>query len=305
MSLPSFAQLFARADQLQPRVPVVAAGGADPTVLEALSQAATRGWVQPIVTGDQPEIARTAASVGVSLESFRVISAAEPAAAAVAEIRASRARYLMKGQLPTPDLMKAVLSAESGLRQPDRVVAQVVLMEIRRDQRSFLMTDTGITIAPNLQKKTDLLRGLIEVASRLTADRQGFQPRIALMSATEKVNPQIPDTLDAEQLTQLAAAGEFGPAIVQGPLSFDLAYAADAGEKKRLDGGVIGQADAMLFPDLLSANLTVKAIMYTADCQFGGLLMGTSAPVVFMSRADTTATRLNSLALTLAANDFR
>jgi phosphotransacetylase len=55
----------------------------------------------------------------------------------------------------------------------------------------------------------------------------------------------------------------------------------------------------MLFPDLLSANLTVKGIMYTADCRFGGILRGTSAPVVFMSRADTTQTRINSLALAL------
>jgi phosphotransacetylase len=82
-------------------------------------------------------------------------------------------------------------------------------------------------------------------------------------------------------------------------LSFDLAYATDAGEKKRIEGSVVGAADAMLFPDLLSANLTVKAIMYTADCRFGGVLCGTACPVVFMSRADTTTTRMNSVALAL------
>jgi phosphotransacetylase len=86
---------------------------------------------------------------------------------------------------------------------------------------------------------------------------------------------------------------------VQGPLSFDLAYAVDAGDKKRIGGDVVGAADVMLFPDLLSANLTVKAIMYTADCRYGGVLCGATCPVVFMSRADTTATRLNSLALAL------
>jgi phosphate butyryltransferase len=59
----------------------------------------------------------------------------------------------------------------------------------------------------------------------------------------------------------------------------------------------------MIFPNLLAANLTVKAMMYTADCRFGGVLGGVSAPVVFMSRADTTETRLNSLALTLALLD--
>jgi phosphate butyryltransferase len=68
-------------------------------------------------------------------------------------------------------------------------------------------------------------------------------------------------------------------------------------------GTVVGAADVMLFPNLVSANLTVKAIMYTAECRFGGMLMGTSAPVVFMSRADSTETRLNSLALTLRLLD--
>ena len=83
---------------------------------------------------------------------------------------------------------------------------------------------------------------------------------------------------------------------MRGPLSFDLAYAATAGERKGVAGPVAGAADVMLFPDLTSANLTVKAIMYTSDCRFGGVLCGAACPVVFMSRADNTETRLRSLA---------
>ena len=96
-------------------------------------------------------------------------------------------------------------------------------------------------------------------------------------------------------------SGVFGACKARGPLSFDLAYADEAGQKKKIEGDVVGAADVLVFPNLLSANLTVKAIMYTADCRFGGLLCGTAAPVVFMSRADSTATRMNSLALTLTA----
>ena len=93
--------------------------------------------------------------------------------------------------------------------------------------------------------------------------------------------------------------------VVQGPLSFDLAYAADAADRKRILGPVTGSADVMLFSDLPSANLTVKAIMYTADCRFGGVLCGAACPVVFMSRADSTTTRLNSLALALRLTERR
>ncbi|MGE5192875.1 MAG: phosphate acyltransferase, partial [Deltaproteobacteria bacterium] len=124
-------------------------------------------------------------------------------------------------------------------------------------------------------------------------------PRVALVAATEKVTPAMPDTLESAELVRRHAAGDFAGAVVQGPLSFDLAYSADAGDKKKIGGGVVGEADAMLFPNLVAANLTVKAIMYTAKCRFGGILCGVECPVVFMSRADSVETRLNSLALAI------
>jgi phosphotransacetylase len=204
----------------------------------------------------------------------------------------------MKGQIATPALMKAVLSRDDGLRTA-RSICQVVLMEVPRDRRRFLLSDTGITIRPSLDQKADILQSLVEVATVLREPGSADPPRVAVMAATEKASDAMPETLDAAELTRRNRAGEFPNCVVQGPLSFDLAYTSEAGEKKRIDGAVVGAADAMLFPDLLSANLTVKAIMYTADCRFGGVLCGTACPVVFMSRADATATRLNSLALTL------
>ena len=98
------------------------------------------------------------------------------------------------------------------------------------------------------------------------------------MAATETVKPAMPETVEAAELVRRNRQGEFGDCVIEGPLSFDLAYAADAGAKKRIEGSVVGAADVMIFPNLLSANLTVKAIMYTADCRFGGVLRGTSAP---------------------------
>lgn len=298
MPLVGFDELYQFADNLPAPVAVVAAGGADPTVLEALSLAQRRGWVSPILTGRLTEIQQLAGDLQIDLAGFRVIDADDPAGAAVAEIKAGRAQTLMKGQIATPSLMKAVLARDTGLRT-DRCICQVVLMEIGRDRRRFLLSDTGITIQPTLDQKADILRSMVSMASVLQTSDSLALPRVACMAATEKASEAMPDTLDAAELTRRNAAGEFPDCLVQGPLSFDLAYAQDAGEKKKIDGGVVGSADAMLFPDLLSANLTVKAIMYTADCRFGGVLCGTLCPVVFMSRADTTTTRLNSLALTL------
>ena len=172
-------------------------------------------------------------------------------------------------------------------------------MDIPRDSRRFILSDTGITPQPTLEQKSDILRSMVEVAIALKEGGSIDLPRLAVMSATEKPTESMPDTLEAAELARRNQENESKDCIVQGPLSFDLAYATDAAEKKRIEGSVVGAADGMLFPNLLSANLTVKAIMYTADCRFGGVLCGAACPVVFMSRADSTETRLNSLALTL------
>ena len=141
MALVGFDDLFQLADSLPAPVPIVAAGGADPTVLDALSQAQQRGWVVPVLTGARREIEKLAADLRIDLAGFRIVNAEglanhpaenpaeNPANAAVAEVRAGRARALMKGQIATPALMKAVLARDSGLRT-NRSICQVVLMEI-------------------------------------------------------------------------------------------------------------------------------------------------------------------------------
>jgi phosphotransacetylase len=109
----------------------------------------------------------------------------------------------------------------------------------------------------------------------------------------------MPETLDAAELERRQRAGELSGCLVRGPLSFDLAFDVEAAGRKQRHDPAFGMADVLLFPNLLAANLTVKAIMYTAACRFGGVLCGAACPVAFMSRSDTTAMRLNSLALAL------
>lgn len=295
MALPGFEELHRRATTAARRVGVAAAGGADGTVLQALSRAAWQGWIRPLVSGDPGAIEATARDEGIDLEGFEIIPGDDAAVAAVEAVSSGRASLLMKGQIDTPALVRALLDPRHGLRR-GRTICQVVLMEIVDQQRRFLLADTGVTIQPTLEQKVQIVRNTVAVAQALGV----AEPRVALVAATEKLNPAMPETVEITELSQRGVAGEFDPARVQGPLSFDLAYASDAGDKKRIGGEVVGAADALVFPNLLSANLTVKGIMYTAQCRFGGVLAGAGCPVVFMSRADTTETRLNSLAMALA-----
>jgi phosphotransacetylase len=294
MPLVSFEALFRAADSRRPMTPVAVAGGADATVLQALRIARDRGWIAPQVVGAEAEVRRVARDCGVELGGFTLVDAAEAAGAAVALVRTGQARLLMKGQISTPALMKAVLDPAAGLRT-DRVICQVVLLELIPTDRRFLLADTGICIQPTPAQKGDILQSAVALAHALGASC----PRVACLAATETIAASMPETFDAAELERRQRAGELSGCIVRGPLSFDMAFDVEAAVKKQRHDSAFGVADVLLFPNLLAANLTVKAIMYTAACRFGGVLCGAACPVVFMSRADTTATRLNSLALAL------
>jgi phosphate butyryltransferase len=296
MSLPTFEKLHAGADASAAPVRLVAIGGEEVTVLEALSAARFRGWVEPIVTGDEAVIRRVAREAAIEIDGIRIVDTDEPARSAVEEIRGGRAEVLMKGRVATPDLMRAVLDRDSGLRT-GRTIAQVVLMELPGLDRRFLLADTGVTVRPTIDQRAEIVESTAAIARALGVDR----PRIALMAATEKPTEAMPDSMEAAELSRRhREEGAFPDCVVEGPLSFDLAFTPEAGERKGVAGEVPGAADATVFPDLVSANLVVKALMSLADCRFGGLLAGVACPVVFMSRADSTATRLNSLAYALA-----
>jgi phosphotransacetylase len=247
--------------------------------------------------GVEAEVRRVAHDCGVALDGFTLVDAAEVAGATVTLVRRGPARLLMKGQISTPALLRAMLDPATGLRT-DRVICQVVLMELVHTDRRFLLSDTGICIQPTLAHKSDILHSAVDLARALGATC----PRVAILAATETVTPSMPETLDAAELERRQRAGELSGCVVRGPLSFDMAFDVDSAVKKQGHDPAFGVADVLLFPSLLAANLTVKAIMYTAACRFGGVLCGAACPVVFMSRSDTTATRLNSLALALGGS---
>jgi len=228
MPLIGFDQLFHDADAGAPGRPisVAVAGGADATVLAALRTACDRGWIEPFVAGRECEIRSTAAEHGLLLDGFTIIDTEEPALAAVAAVRSGRARMLMKGQVATPALMRAVLDPAQGLRT-GRVICQAPLMEIVSSGRRSLLADTGICVQPTLDQKQEVLGSCVELARLLGAD----EPRVAVVAATETPTALMPDTLEAAELARRGAAGELGRCQVAGPLSFDLAYAADAADK--------------------------------------------------------------------------
>ena len=191
-----FDTLYQTADRVRAVVPVVAVGGAEPTVLHALRTAADRGWIVPLAAGSASDVRRAAESSGVDLDGFTLLDAEDPARAAVAAVKSGQARMLMKGHIDTPALLRAMLDADRGL-QTGRVMCQVVMMEVKLlTSRRFLLADTGICFRPTQDQKLDILRSAVQVAHRLGT----AVPRVAVLAASESVRAAMPETLDASAL---------------------------------------------------------------------------------------------------------
>ena len=207
---------------------------------------------------------------------------------AVKAVRNGEADIVFKGIVSTRELMSAVLDKDVGFRS-GRLMSHVLVHELLG--RLIVATDAGICIRPTLDEKVAIIENVLPICRALGIDR----PKVALLSAIEKENPRMPDTMDA---AEIAAAGVPG-CDVQGPLALDLAISPRAAEIKGVTGPVAGCADVLVFPDIVSGNIFGKSVIYFAEAPTGGIVAGASRPVAFLSRSDPASVRYNIIALSV------
>lgn len=276
------------------RVAVVDA--AQGLVIETLREAHELGIAEPLLVGDPEAIREIAGEVGWTLDEAWLVPAPSDTAAATtaaALVREGKADAVMKGNVHTDVLMRALLDKERGLRVPGRRVSHVFLGDLPRYPKLLGITDAAINIAPDLEAKAQILGNAVELFHLLGIAR----PKVAILSAVETVDPAIPSTIDAAALTLMARRGQIAGAVVDGPLAFDNAISAEAAAEKGIVSEVAGEADIVLVPDLVSGNILAKNLELLAGAVAAGLVMGLAAPVVLSSRADPPASRLAGLAL--------
>jgi len=217
---------------------------------------------------------------------------------AVSLVHQGEVKALMKGGLSTDEMLRAILSREKGIRT-ERRLSHVFYMDIPLYHKPLLMTDAAINIQPDLYTKRDIVINAIELARRLGTDC----PKVALLSAVEKVKAEIPGTIDAAALCKMADRGQIKGGMLDGPLAFDNAISREAAETKGIHSDVAGDADIMLAPDLEAGNILAKQLMYLGNAKSAGLLLGAKVPVMLTSRAEKVEGRLLSCALAQAAAD--
>lgn len=294
MPITSFEGIFSKVKRMGRKRLAVAAAESEETLL-AVVEAYQKGIIEPILIGNKERIEETASQQGLDISCFELVPAESPQWSlqrAVELVREEKADMLMKGKVGTSALLKAVLHKDYGLGE-GKLLSHVAVVEAGAYPRLLLVTDGGMNISPDLETKVELIRNASWVAHRLGIG----VPKVALLAAVETVNPDMPETVDAAILAKMAQRGQLGKVVVDGPVAFDLAVSSQAAEIKGVESPIAGETDIFLVPDIATANISVKALIYLGKVKVGGIVVGAKAPIVLLSRADTAEIKLNSIAL--------
>lgn len=279
------------------RVALVSA--ADDHALGAILKAYKDGLVDPILIGNKQEIEAMVRDFGCNdkLEIIHSASIDESVKIFVDLAQRGQCDAIMKGKIDTKVLMKAIVDKENGFNTGN-IISSVAFTSIPSYHKVLSFTDSGILVKPDFDQKKGMLKNALDVLRKL-----GYvNPKVAVLCAVEKVNPKMQETVDAQELTNLAAAGEFGDCTVLGPLSYDLVVSKEAAQIKGITSEVAGDADLVLVPDLNTGNAVTKALSYSAGATGCAVIVGATIPIIFTSRASTLEEKYWSIAFACATN---
>jgi phosphate butyryltransferase len=294
MPVRTFSDLLDAARNKGPKRVAIAAGHQSEIMLAGLD-AEMAGLAEVILVGDSDEIQRIAKQESFDIRRMEIVHQPKPREAAYEVMRLvslGQADIAMKGKVETSDYLRAALSKELGLRT-GRLFTHVAAFEIPGFDRLIFISDAGVVVAPDLEQKVQIVQNAIYVAHALGISL----PRVAVLAATEVVNPKVPTTLDAANLSKMADRGQIQGGLVDGPLALDNAISPESARIKGIKSEVAGYADILITPDIEAGNVLAKAITYFAEGKMAGVVVGARCPLIVASRSDTREAKLVSLAL--------
>ena len=278
-----------------PTKKVAVAVAQDEPVLEAIKAATENNIAQAILVGDKQKIQEIAKKIDLDLSDYEIMDIKDPKKAtleAVKLVSGGHADMLMKGLVDTATFLRSVLNKECGLRT-GKLMSHVSVFEIENLDRLLFLTDAAFNTYPELKDKVGMINNAVVVAHACGIE----VPKVASICPVEVVNTSMPSTVDSALLAKMSDRGQFKGCIVDGPFALDNAISEEAAHHKGVTGAVAGKADVLLLPNIETANVMYKTLTYFSKSKNGGLLVGTSAPVILTSRADSFETKVNSIAL--------
>jgi phosphotransacetylase len=293
--------LIVNAKVLSPKTAAVVAAE-DGLVIDGVVSAYKNGLITPKLIGDKNKILsflkkrhNCGKKSEPDIDAIEIINAENDGDAAyISAVLASenKADIIVKGHIHTDVFMHQLILRENGLRT-NRFISHIFLMEIKTYKKLIAITDAAINIAPDITQKAQILQNAIDISIMLGIKN----PKAAILSAVETVNPKIASTLDAAIISKMAERGQIVGGIVDGPLAFDNVISKKAADEKGIKSEVAGNADIIIVPNIESGNILFKDLEYLAGAKVAGIVVGLKVPVVLTSRADNVEARLYSAAL--------
>jgi len=284
----------------KPKKRLVAAFANDDHTIEAVNHAVELGIVDAILVGDRPVIENVCKQLKIDVNKFIVLHEPDETKAAARScdlINQREADILMKGALSTDKYMRAILNKEGGLCPPNAVLTHIAVVENPAYHKLLIASDCAIIPLPDLKQKQLILQHIIKTAKAIGIEK----PKIAIIAATEQMSVGMTACVDAAIIAKMAERGQIaGGAIIDGPISLDIAVDEETAKTKKMQGGVAGDADGLLFPNIESGNIFYKCSTKFNNAEVGAFLAGAKVPCVLSSRGDTSLTKLYSIAIAAA-----
>ncbi len=290
----NFNELFSKVKGIgKKRVSVAVAQ--DEPVLEAIKEVVHEGLVEAILVGNKEEILEMAEKIKMDLTKIEIIDEKDTKKAALKAVEivsSGKADMVMKGLVDTATFLRSVLNKEIGLRT-GKLMSHVAVFDLEKMDRLLFLTDAAFNTYPDLKAKKDMIENAVQVAKACGIET----PKVGVIAPVEVVNPDMQATVDAALLAKMSDRGQIKGCIVDGPFALDNAISEEAAYHKGITSPVAGKADILLLPSIDVANVMYKTLTYMSNSKNGGVLVGTSAPVILTSRADSFHTKVNSIIL--------
>ncbi len=281
------------------RVAVVEA--ADEHVLEAVRHAADAGLVVPLLFGNRKNIADNLERLGLAGNTYEIVETGDPIESAIQAgiaVKEGRADFLLKGLIQTGVLLKGLFREETGFRT-GRLISHMNIVQVANYPKLLALCDAAINIAPDLEQKRVIIQNSVDALTRMGIDT----PKVAVLASSESVSEKMPETLDAAKLKEMNENGLITNCVVDGPISFDLAVCPESAATKGYSSPVAGNADLLVCPGIVTANVLIKCLRHMANALTAGIVVGGRVPVVLNSRAASAEDKFRTMILAASATD--
>lgn len=295
----NFEELIEKVKACPERKRMAVAQAGEEHTLQAVLNARKEGIITPILVGKKDDIYRILEELGETIPDEDIYEAAddtEAAEKAVALVREGKADFLMKGYLDTKVILKAVVNKEHGIGT-GRLMSHFTMFDVPTYHKILVPVDGGMVTYPTLEEKRDIIENTVDAMRAMGYDC----PKVGVLACVEKVNPKMPETIEAAELARWNQEGEIKNCIVEGPISYDCAVDKEIAELKGYKSEIAGDVDILVAPNIHAGNIMGKMLACTCKARMAGFVVGAKCPVVLTSRGSSAEEKFLSIVVSAAA----